>query len=150
MRIVLQRVSGASVSVAETIVGNIGLGLVCLVGIEQIDQEADAQWLASKTARMRLFGDEDGKMNRSLLDVGGEVLVISQFTLHAATRKGNRPSFLQAAQPEVSLPLYERFCELLEQEIGKPVARGIFGAEMQVSLINDGPVTIVVDSRRRE
>ena len=150
MRIVIQRVSRASVAVEGTIVGEIGIGLVCLVGIEQADQEEDAQWLAGKVARMRLFSDDEGKMNRSVCDVSGGILAISQFTLYASTRKGNRPSFLQAAPPEVSRPLYERFCDLLEQAISKPVARGIFGADMEISMINDGPVTIVIDSRLRE
>ena len=121
-----------------------------LLGIEEADDDSDVEWLVGKVARMRVFGDDDGLMNRSLQDIGGEALVVSQFTLHASTKKGNRPSFIRAARPEQAIPLYERFVAKLGEELGREVATGEFGAEMQVSLVNDGPVTIWVDSRNRE
>jgi len=150
MRALLQRVSGASVSIGGEKVSEIAQGFLVLLGIGAGDDETDIAWLCGKIARMRVFPDEDGKMNHSLSDTGGEVLVVSQFTLHASTKKGNRPSFLASAAPELSEPLYETFCEALSTELGKPVARGSFGADMQVSLTNDGPVTIWLDSRNRE
>jgi D-aminoacyl-tRNA deacylase len=150
MRVLLQRVSGASVSIAGESVSEIGTGFLILLGIAAGDDEADISWLCGKIAKMRIFADEEGKMNRSLLDTGGDVLVVSQFTLHASTNKGNRPSFLASAPPDVSEPLYETFCEMMSAELGKSVARGRFGADMQVSLINDGPVTIWLDSRAKE
>lgn len=150
MRALLQKVSNASVTINQTIVSVINEGVLVLLGIGAEDDESDIAWLCGKIARMRIFPDEEGKMNRSLLDTGGEALVVSQFTLHASTKKGNRPSFLAAAPPELAEPLYETFCTELSAEIGKPVARGIFGADMQVSLTNDGPVTIWLDSRARE
>jgi D-tyrosyl-tRNA(Tyr) deacylase len=150
MRAILQRVLEASVTIAGDRVAETGPGLLILLGVEQGDTAADLDWLAPKVARMRIFGDDEGKMNRSVQDIGGGVIVVSQFTLHASTRKGNRPSFLAAAAPEVSEPLYETFCAALERELGKPVGRGVFGADMKVALINDGPVTIVIDSRLRE
>lgn len=150
MRALLQRVSTASVTIDRTIVSEIGEGFLVLLGIGAGDDGTDIAWLCGKIARMRVFPDEEGKMNRSLLDTRGEALVVSQFTLHAATKKGNRPSFLAAAPPELAEPLYETFCASLSDEIGKPVARGIFGADMQISLINDGPVTLWLDSRARE
>lgn len=150
MRVLLQRVSEASVSIAGDKVSEIDPGFLILLGIGAGDDETDIAWLCGKIARMRVFPDEEGKMNRSLLDTGGAALVVSQFTLHASTKKGNRPSFLASAPPDVSEPLYESFCEALSAELGKPVARGSFGADMQVSLTNDGPVTIWLDSRNRE
>ena len=150
MRLVIQRVSEASVSVDEAVVGRIGPGLMILCGVEGGDTVEDAEWLAQKTAQMRIFSDAEGKMNLSVKDTGGGALVISQFTLHASTKKGNRPSFIRAARPEQAIPLYERFMALLEAETGRKVERGIFGADMKVALINDGPVTIVMDSKARE
>ncbi len=150
MRAVLQRVSHASVHIGGDEISRIGPGLLVLLGIETDDQHADLDWLCPKIAKMRIFADLEGKMNRSLLETGGEILVVSQFTLHAATQKGNRPSFLRAAAPVHSEPLYEAFCAAMERETGRPVARGVFGGDMQVSLTNDGPVTIWIDSKARE
>lgn len=150
MRLVIQRVSRASVEIDGKIHGAIGRGLMVLVGVAQGDTPADVEWLVAKTAAMRIFPDENGVMNRSLLDIGGEVLAVSQFTLTASTKKGNRPSYIHAAGHDLAIPLYELYCEKLSKAIGKPVARGVFGADMQVELINDGPVTIVIDSRLRE
>lgn len=150
MRVVLQRVSEASVTIEGQVVGRIGQGLLVLVGIEAGDSVEDAQWLIGKIVQMRIFGDAEGKMNLSVKDVGGDVLVVSQFTLHAATKKGNRPSFIRAARPETAIPLYEQFLALLELEMGRPVPRGVFAADMKVALVNDGPVTILVDSKVRE
>ena len=150
MRAVIQRVLEASVSIDGRTVSEIGPGLLILIGVEDADGREDVEWLSGKIARMRIFSDAEGKMNLSVVETGGEVLVVSQFTLHASTKKGNRPSFLRAAAPGISEPLYERFCEVLEGELRKPVCRGIFGAEMKVALSNDGPVTIVMDSRARE
>ena len=130
-------------------ISRIGGGLLVLLGVAEGDEPADAAWLAGKIAAMRIFGDAEGKMNLSLRETGGVALVISQFTLHAATKKGNRPSFIRAARPELAEPLYELFCRLLETELGKPVGRGKFGADMKVALVNDGPVTLVMDSRNR-
>lgn len=150
MRVVIQRVSEASVTIAGETISRIGPGLMILLGIEEADDATDASWLCGKIAKMRIFSDPDGKMNLSLAEIGGDVLVVSQFTLHASTRKGNRPSFLRAAPPSHSEPLYEAFCDLMARETGRPVLRGVFGGDMQVSLINDGPVTILMDSRARE
>ena len=150
MRAVIQRVSEAAVRIDGEIAGQIGPGLLVLLGIEDGDTEADIPWLAGKIARLRIFPDGEALMNRSLIDTGGEALIVSQFTLHASTRKGNRPSFIRAARPEVSAPLCEQFTADLESELGKPVARGRFGADMKVSLVNDGPVTIIIDTRLRE
>ncbi|MFD0895699.1 D-tyrosyl-tRNA(Tyr) deacylase [Luteolibacter ambystomatis] len=150
MRAVVQRVLEASVRVDGHLVSHCGPGLLVLLGIEDGDGEEDAVWLAAKITAMRIFGDEEGKMNRSVIDCGGNLIVVSQFTLHASTKKGNRPSFIRAARPEISEPLYEGFCSLVEGHIGKPVGRGIFGADMKVALVNDGPVTIVMDSRAKE
>ena len=150
MRIVIQRVSSASVCVDGSVVSKIGRGLMILVGVENGDTEEDAAWLASKAARLRIFDDADGVMNLSVTDVGGELLAVSQFTLTASTRKGNRPSYIRAAGHETAVPLYERFCRMLEQESGAQVRKGVFGADMQVELVNDGPVTIIIDSRLRE
>ncbi len=150
MRAVVQRVSKASVTIAGREIACIGRGLLILLGIENSDSAEDAQWLAGKLARLRIFNDTEGKMNAGMKDVDGRALVVSQFTLHAATKKGNRPSFIRAARPEVAVPLYELFIELLEMELGKSVARGEFGADMLVSLVNDGPVTICIDTKARE
>lgn len=150
MRCVIQRVTGAEVGVAGDVVGRIGRGLMVLVGVEEGDADADADWLAEKVARMRIFADDEGRMNRSVVDVDGGLLVVSQFTLHASTARGNRPGFTRAARPAEAIPLYERFLAALEREAARPVARGVFGADMRVSLVNDGPVTIPIDSRRRE
>ena len=150
MRALIQRVTQASVAIEGRIVGEIAAGLLVLVGVETDDTAADADWLAAKIAGLRILADGAGKMNRSVRETGGGVLVISQFTLHADTAKGNRPSFLRAARPEEAIPLYERFIARLEADLGRPVPRGVFGADMQVSLVNNGPVTIPIDSRRRE
>ena len=150
MRALIQRVIQASVAIEEQIVGEIAAGLLVLVGVETDDTAADADWLAAKIAGLRILADDAGKMNRSVRETGGGVLVISQFTLHADTARGNRPSFLRAARPEEAIPLYQRFVAMLEADLGRPVPRGVFGADMQVSLVNNGPVTIPIDSRRRE
>lgn len=148
MRALIQRSKQASVTIAGEISGRITHGLVVLLGVEHGDTSEDAEWLAAKIHQMRIFEDDDGKMNRSVKEAGGSVLVVSQFTLHASTKKGNRPSFIRAARPEVAIPLYEHFMTVLEKEL--PVQRGVFGADMQVALINDGPVTIWMDSRAKE
>jgi D-aminoacyl-tRNA deacylase len=150
MRAVIQRVIEASVTIDGQLFSSIGLGLLVLLGVEEGDEMEDVTWLSGKISRMRIFPDEDGKMNRSVLEAGGEVLIVSQFTLHASTKKGNRPSFLRAAHPLHSEPLYCDFCKAMEQEIGKPCGRGVFGADMKISLVNDGPITILIDSRARE
>ena len=150
MRAVIQRVSQASVTIGEKIVGGIGVGLLILLGIEDADNDEDIDWLATKLAKLRIFSDADGKMNASITEVNGKALVVSQFTLHAATKKGNRPSFIRAAMPEVAIPLYEKFLSRLEQELGQPVERGVFAADMKVALINDGPVTICMDTKAKE
>lgn len=150
MRLVIQRVSEASVTVEGSVTGRIGPGLLILCGIEHDDTAEDIAWLVPKVAQMRIFGDADGKMNLSVKDIGGGLLVVSQFTLHASTKKGNRPSFIRAARPEQAIPLYEQFMTALEAETGTQVERGIFGADMKVALLNDGPVTIVIDSKARE
>lgn len=150
MRTIIQRVLDAQVRVKDEIVGSIGPGLMVLAGFEEADSTADLEWMARKLVQMRLFADDQGVMNRSVLDVGGEILVVSQFTLFASTRKGNRPSWSRAACGEISQPLFIRFVGLLEMAIGKPVAIGRFGADMQVSLTNDGPVTLMVDSKQPE
>ena len=150
MRAVIQRVSEASVVIDGREVSAIGGGLLVLLGIETGDTEEDGEWLAGKIARMRIFPDAGGKMNLSVAESGGGVIVVSQFTLHASTKKGNRPSFIRAAPPEAAEPLYGGFCELLERELGVPVGRGVFAADMKVSLVNDGPVTIVMDTRAKE
>ena len=146
---VIQRVSEASVSIEETVKGAIGTGLMVLVGIEDADTDEDIDWLTRKMLNLRIFPDEKGVMNKSLLDVKGELLLISQFTLHASTKKGNRPSYIKAAKPETAIPLYEKFKESLSKEMGRPVASGEFGANMQVALVNDGPVTILIDSKNK-
>jgi D-tyrosyl-tRNA(Tyr) deacylase len=150
MRAVIQRVSRASVVVDGQVRGEIGLGLLVFLGIEEADGEEDVLWLAQKIARMRIFADAEGKMNASVQDVGGNILVVSQFTLHAQTRKGNRPSFIRAARPDQAVPLYETMLESLGTLTGSAVAAGEFGAMMEVSLVNDGPVTIWMDTKDRE
>jgi D-tyrosyl-tRNA(Tyr) deacylase len=150
MRAVLQRVSSASVTIEGETVASIGPGLLVLLGIEDGDSVEDIAWLAPKIARLRIFPDEAGLMNLSVTDGGGEAIVVSQFTLHASTKKGNRPSFIRAARPEISEPLYRAFCEALETELAKPVGRGSFAADMKVALVNDGPVTIVIDTKDRQ
>lgn len=150
MRAVIQRVKSAAVDIVDIPSpyrsGEIGSGLLVLVAVENSDSDADAKWLASKTAALRIFEDSAGKMNLSLKDVGADALVVSQFTLYGDVRKGNRPSFNRSAHPEISVPLYKKFCEYLELELGKKIQRGVFGAMMDVSLVNDGPVTIIIDS----
>ena len=150
MRIILQRVSEASVTVNDKTVGEIGPGLLVLLGIEDEDTDEDIEWLCNKIAKMRIFNDEEGKMNLSVKDVDGELLVVSQFTLHASVKKGNRPSFIRAARPEFAIPMYEKFIKVLEITAGRDVQSGEFGAEMLVRLANDGPVTITIDSKNIE
>ena len=150
MRLVIQRVSQASVTVASETVSSIDKGLLILVGVEKGDTQEDVKWLAGKASGLRIFDDEDGVMNRSVVDVGGGILAVSQFTLTASTRKGNRPSYIRAAGHETAIPLYDAFCKELETASGVSVGRGIFGADMKVSLLNEGPVTIIIDSRLRE
>ncbi len=150
MRVVIQRVSKASVSIDNQLKSIIAQGLLVLVGIENTDNDEDILWLSNKIAQLRIFADEEGVMNKSVIDIKGELLVISQFTLHARTKKGNRPSYINAAPPEVSIPLYERFVKKLHEASGIEPGTGEFGANMQVELINDGPVTIVIDSKNRE
>ena len=150
MRVVIQRVTKASVTVEGQVTGQIGLGLLILVGIEDADSEEDILWLSNKMVNLRIFNDEAGTMNRSVLDVSGEVLLVSQFTLHAATKKGNRPSYIKASKPEVAIPIYEKLKQQLSIDLGKAVPAGIFGADMKVELLNDGPVTIVIDSKNKE
>jgi len=150
MRIVIQRVREAKVKVEEEVVGSMGQGLLVFLGIENEDDSSDLKWLVNKLFNLRIFNDENQMMNRSLLDIMGELMVISQFTLMAATKKGNRPSYIRAARHEIAIPLYEQFLILAEERLGKKVARGVFGADMKVSSINDGPVTIIIDSKNRE
>ena len=150
MRIVIQRVNEASVTINGIVHSKIGPGLMVLVGFENTDTEKIIDWLCHKIVNMRIFSDAEGKMNLSVLDVGGEILAVSQFTLHASTRKGNRPSFIRAAPPSTSEPLYDTFVKRLGELLGKPVATGIFGADMKVALVNDGPVTIVMDTENLE
>jgi D-aminoacyl-tRNA deacylase len=149
MKVVAQRVSQAAVLIEGAVVGQIDAGLLLLVGFEAADTNEDLQWMANKLVQMRIFSDENGLMNRSVLDIGGELLLVSQFTLHASTKKGNRPSFIQSARPEQAIPLYEAFKKQLANLLGKTVASGEFGADMQVQLINNGPVTIVIDSKNK-
>ncbi len=150
MRAVIQRVTDAKVSIAGTVKGAIQHGLVVLLAVEDADTAEDIEWLSGKIVRLRVFDDENGVMNRSVQEAQGGILLISQFTLFASTKKGNRPSYSHSARPEVAVPLYEQFIQRLTQDLGKPVATGEFGADMQVSLTNDGPVTILIDSKARE
>jgi D-aminoacyl-tRNA deacylase len=150
MRAVIQRVSEASVKIDNQVTGMIGPGLLVFIGIEESDTFSDIEWLAGKIARLRIFNDTAGIMNLSVKEISGEILVISQFTLHASTKKGNRPSYVKAASPEIAIPLYDRFLVQLAENIERPVQSGIFGAMMEVSLINNGPVTIVIDTKQKE
>jgi D-aminoacyl-tRNA deacylase len=150
MRAVIQRVSTASVTINGDMKSAIGIGFMVLLGIEAADTEEDAEWLCGKIAQLRVFADEAGLMNNSLKEADGEVLVVSQFTLHASYKKGNRPSFIKAARPEQAIPLYEYFIKTLSQAIEKPIATGTFGADMKVALVNDGPVTIIMDTKNKE
>ena len=150
MRTVIQRVTHASVTIDGTEKARIGNGLLLLLGVEESDTEEDVEWLVKKVAALRIFNDEESVMNRSIMDVGGDALVVSQFTLYASYKKGNRPSWFRAARHEVSVPLYEKFCQRLSEVLGKPVEMGVFGADMKVSLLNDGPVTICMDTKNKE
>lgn len=150
MRILIQRVKRSSVSIDNNLKCEIGKGLLILLGIEDGDNNEDIEWLTNKIINLRIFDDEEGVMNRSIKDIDADILVVSQFTLHASTKKGNRPSYIRAAKPEISIPLYEAFCDTLKQKMGKDIGTGEFGADMQVELINDGPVTIWIDSKVKE
>lgn len=150
MRVLIQRVKEASVTVDNKVISLINNGLLVFVGIEEQDNREDILWLTKKIANIRLFDDENGVMNRSVIETGGDILAVSQFTLMASTKKGNRPSYIKAAKPEISVPLYEEFCTEMELAINKPIQRGVFGADMKVRLLNDGPVTIFIDSKNRE
>ena len=150
MRLLIQRVTEASVTIDKQIKSSISKGLLLLVGIEETDTQEDIDFLCKKTVNLRIFDDENGVMNKSVLETGGEILVVSQFTLHASTKKGNRPSYIKAAKPDISIPLYDQFCKTLSKMLGKTVQTGEFGADMQVELINDGPVTIWIDSKVKE
>jgi len=150
MRAVIQRVSKASITVDDTIVGKIENGLLVLLGIEDADGEEDIEWLSNKIVNLRIFNDVDGVMNRSVLETEGNILLISQFTLYASTKKGNRPSYIKASKPDVAVPLYQKMIKQLETGIGKVIQTGIFGADMKVQLVNDGPVTIVIDTKNKE
>lgn len=150
MRLVIQRVNEASVAIEGKLISSIAKGLMILVGIAEGDSQSDVDWLAAKTAAMRIFPDEKGVMNRSIIDVDGEALAVSQFTLMASTKKGNRPSYIHAAGHDLAIPLYDSYCDKLSQLMGKEVKKGVFGADMQVALVNDGPVTIIIDSHLRK
>lgn len=150
MRAVIQRVSRASVAVDGQVVSAIGQGLLVLLGIEDADGKEDTEWLSQKITNLRIFNDEHGVMNRSVLDVGGDIIVVSQFTLHAQTKKGNRPSYIKASKPDVAIPIYGAFVQKMEQDLGKKIGTGIFGADMKVELLNDGPVTITMDTKNKE
>lgn len=150
MRVVIQRVSYASVTIGKELKSSIDNGLMILLGIEESDTQEDIDWLCRKITALRIFDDENGIMNKSVVDINGDILVVSQFTLMASTKKGNRPSYIRAAKPEISIPLYEKFCEDLSKLLGKPVGTGEFGAEMKVKLLNDGPVTICIDTKNKE
>jgi D-aminoacyl-tRNA deacylase len=150
MRVVVQRVSNASVTIEGKMVAQMGRGLLILLGIEEADNEEDIDWLVSKIAKLRIFSDKAGNMNLALKDIDGDAIIVSQFTLHASTKKGNRPSFIKAAKPEQAIPLYEKFISTFEKELDKPVGTGEFGAMMEVALVNEGPVTILIDSKNKE
>jgi D-tyrosyl-tRNA(Tyr) deacylase len=150
MKAVIQRVTQASVTIESNIVAEIRKGLLILIGIEEADNQEDIQWLVSKIANLRIFGDENEVMNLSVKDVAGDVIIVSQFTLHASTKKGNRPSYIKAARPKTAIPIYEKFIAQMEVEIGKKVQTGQFGADMKVALLNDGPVTIIIDTKNKE
>jgi len=150
MRVVIQRVTEAKVTIEGKISGQINDGLMILIGIEDADNEEDIQWLSNKIVNLRIFNDEKGVMNKSILETGGSILLISQFTLHASTKKGNRPSYIKASKPDTAIPLYQKMIVQLEKDLTKKIETGIFGADMQVSLVNDGPVTICIDSKNKE
>lgn len=150
MRVVVQKVSEAKVTVKGKLVSSIGKGLLVLLGIEDADVEDDIDWLVKKIVQLRIFNDENGVMNRSVQEVDGDIIVVSQFTLHANTKKGNRPSYIRAAKPDIAVPMYERFIARTEEVLGKKVGTGIFGATMDVSLVNDGPVTLIIDSKQKD
>lgn len=150
MRLVIQRVAHASVTIEGALKSKIGSGLLILVGIEDADTDADINWLAQKVVNLRIFDDENGVMNKSVTDINGEILIVSQFTLHAMTAKGNRPSYIRASKPDFAIPMYEKFCAKVSELLSKEVGTGRFGADMKVELLNDGPVTILIDSQRRE
>lgn len=150
MRILIQRVKKASVTIEGKLISLINNGLLLFIGVTEDDTQEDIQWLTKKVANIRLFDDENGVMNLSVMDIDGEILAVSQFTLMASTKKGNRPSYIKAAKPEISVPLYEQFCTEMELAVNKPIKRGVFGADMKVELLNDGPVTIFIDSKNRE
>ncbi|MEO5945395.1 MAG: D-aminoacyl-tRNA deacylase [Chitinophagaceae bacterium] len=150
MRVVIQRVSKASVKVDDKLIVQIGDGLLLLLGIEDADTDDDIEWLSNKIINLRIFNDADGVMNESIKEKEGEIILVSQFTLHASTKKGNRPSYSKASKPDVAIPLYEKMIKQLESYLGKPIGTGIFGADMKVELLNDGPVTIVIDTKNRE
>lgn len=149
MRLVIQRVNSASVKVEGSVVSEMGTGLLILAGIEEADTGEDIEWLVKKTCQLRIFNDADGVMNLSVQDIGGQIIVVSQFTLLASTKKGNRPSYIRAARPEIAIPLYEELVESFERMLGKPIGTGVFGAHMEIALVNDGPVTILLDSRNK-
>lgn len=150
MRAVIQRVSEASVTIEGARVADIKAGLLILIGIEDADTQEDIDWLSAKIVKLRIFGDDEGLMNRSIEDINGNIIVVSQFTLHAATKKGNRPSYIRAAKPDIAIPLYEAFVKQMEKDLGKKVQTGEFGADMKVALLNDGPVTIIIDTKNKE
>lgn len=150
MRIVIQRTKSASVTINQEIKSSIGKGMIILLGIEDEDTDEDIQWLTNKIVNLRIFDDENGVMNKSIKEADGDILVVSQFTLHASTKKGNRPSYIRAAKPDFAIPMYEKFCKQVEEVLNKKVGTGEFGADMQVELINDGPVTIIIDSKIKE
>lgn len=150
MRTVTQRVQHASVTIDGQLKSEIGKGLLILVGIEDRDTQEDIEWLAKKIAHLRIFDDENGVMNRSIIESDGTVMIVSQFTLHASTKKGNRPSYIHASKPDIAIPMYEAFCSEMELQLGKQVATGTFGADMKIELVNDGPVTILIDSQNKE
>ena len=150
MRAVIQRVTHASVTINGSVTSSIGIGLLVLAGIEDADTASDIEWLSGKIVNLRIFNDQNGVMNRSVLDTGGDILVVSQFTLHASTKKGNRPSYIRASKPDVAIPMYNQFISQLVSDLGKPVLTGEFGADMKVQLLNDGPVTIVIDTKMKE
>lgn len=150
MRVVIQRVTEASVTVDNSITGSIQQGLLVLVGIEDADTTDDVVWLSNKICNLRIFNDSEGVMNKSLIDCSGDILLVSQFTLHASTKKGNRPSYIKASKPPIAVPLYEAMIQQLQTDLGKPIQTGIFGADMKVHLLNDGPVTIIIDSKNKE
>ncbi len=150
MRMIIQRVTKASVSVNDKVIGQIGLGLLVLVGIENTDTEDDILWLSNKVVNMRIFNDENGVMNKSIIEQDGAILLVSQFTLHASTKKGNRPSYIRASKPDFAIPMYERLINQIELDLSKKIETGEFGADMKVALLNDGPVTIFIDSKNKE